>query len=120
MRWTVKSIAKFLIVLVSMTIVCTIAWQFVGERFYDCTDDDILGYLRPGGWVHVWDNHPIVAVHQIVHNRSMSEPDTIKEGWSVTRLWGLWFSFFAVSFFISLLLARVPWIPRRRIGIKSG
>jgi len=113
MRWTIKSVAKFVIVMVLMTIVCTIIWQFIGDRLYDCTDDNIAGFLRPGGWVHFY--HGFVHVREVVHGRSMSEPDSIKEGWNMTGLWCLWSSFVAVSLVISVLLARVPWIPRRRI-----
>ncbi len=98
-----------------MTIVCTIVWQFAGDRLYDCSDDNVLGFLRPGDWVHNWNGHAVAVVPRVVHGRSMSEPDTIKEGWSVTGLWCLWLSFVAVSLVISVVLARVPWIPRWRI-----
>ena len=43
----------------------------------------------------------------------MSEPDTIKEGWSVTSLWYLWYSFVIISLVVSTLLALVPWTPKR-------
>lgn len=102
--------AKFVIALVVTTIVCTIVWQgVVNERLYDCTDAAGFDYWQPGNWVH---GH-VAVVHQVVHGRSMSEPDTIKEGWSVGRLWHLWYSFVVSSFVASILLAFVPWIPRR-------
>jgi len=61
--------------------------------------------------------HPVVAVRQVVHGSSMSEPDTINEGWSVAGLWCLWLSFVAVSLVISIVLARMPWIPRLQLEI---
>jgi hypothetical protein len=97
---------KFVISLVVMTIICTIVWQeFVSENLYDCTDDNMAGFLPPGDWVHSWDNHPIVSVDQVAHGRSMREPDEIKEGWSVTDLWYLWCLFFGISLIISILFA---------------
>src|SRR6266516_1365694 len=101
-----KSLARFVISLVVMTVACTIIWQeFVAERLYDCSDDHMLRFLRPGDWVH----HP-VAAHRVVPARTMSEPDTIKEGWNVTGLWCLWSLFFAVSLVVSIGLARVRWV----------
>ena len=50
---------------------------------------------------------PVAVVQHIVHHRSMSEPDTIKEGWSVTRLWHLWYAFVVGSVFISVILALI-------------
>jgi hypothetical protein len=112
MHRAVKSVAKFLIVLVAMTVISTIVWNYVAGDLYDCTDDDFIpGYWTPGFWVHSWGDHPVVAVHQVIHGRSMSEPDTIKEGWSVTGLLCLWFSFFAVSLVVSIAFARLRWIP---------
>jgi hypothetical protein len=106
-------VAKFALVLAAMAVVCTISWQLVGERLYDCTDDGFLGFWRPGNWVHSWPQHPVAVVPQVVHDRSMSEPDTIKEGWTVARLWGLWSVFVGVSLVVSLFGAWIPWGPRR-------
>jgi hypothetical protein len=101
MRRIIWSLAKFVTALFLMTIVFTIVWQFLGQTLYDCTDDNMAGFLRPGDWVH----NPIVTVHQIVHGRSMSAADTLKEGWSVTGLWCLWSSFVLASLLISLWFA---------------
>ncbi|MGA2280276.1 MAG: hypothetical protein ABSG80_08245 [Verrucomicrobiota bacterium] len=117
MPWIIKAVVKFLIVLFVMTIINTIVWEFVAGDLYDCTDGGIPGYWTPGCWVHSWDNHPVVAVHQIVHRRSMSEPDTIKEGWSVASLLCVWFVFFSISLVVGIVLARLPWMPRRRTGV---
>jgi hypothetical protein len=100
----------FLLAMVLMTIVCTLVWdRYVNARLYDCTDAVGFDYLHPGDWVH---GH-VVAVPTITHNHSMSEPDTIKEGWSVNRLWYLWLTFFAVSIMVSTGFALLPWIPKR-------
>ena len=92
-----------------MTILSSLVWQYVGDQLYDCTDDNMAGFLRPGDWVHRIDGREVVVVPKIVHNYSMSEPDTIKEGWSIGRLWGLWLSFCFFSVGISLLVAWAPW-----------
>jgi hypothetical protein len=103
-----KRAAKFVIVLLAMTVACTIAWEmFVNGTLYNCTDPGFLDFLSPGDWVHF--DHGVVYVPHIVNGRSMSDPDTIKEGWSVTGLWVLWYSFVAISLFVSVLLARKTW-----------
>jgi hypothetical protein len=114
MRRVIKSIAKFLIVWAAMTIASTIVWEYVAGDLYDCADGGIPGYWTPGYWVHSWDSHPVVAVPKVVHDRSMSEPDVIKQGWSTAGLLGVWFSFFAVSSALSILLARVRWFPTQQ------
>ena len=107
-----KSAAKFAIVMIAMTIVCAIAWQeVVAEYLYDCTDSVPGDFFRPGDWVHSFGGHSIVPVQHVVHGRSMSEPDTIKQGWSMTGLWLLWLSFVAISAGVSVLLARKRWFP---------
>jgi len=108
----VKSLAKFIAALFAMSVLCTVVWQSVGSKLYDCTDDGFLGFARPGDWVHPFGGHPVAVVHQVVHGRSMSDPDTIKEGWSVAGLWRLWYAFVLVSLVISILLAWIPWTPR--------
>lgn len=119
MRRTATNVSTFALVLVAMAIVCTIVWQLVGDTLYDCTDDNMLGFWRPGCWVHRFDGHPIVVVHQIVHGRSMSEPDAIKEGWSVPRLWCLWSSFVVVSLAVSVVLTWMIGIARRGRAVKE-
>lgn len=116
MRKIVKSVAKFVLVMVAMTFACTVVWESVAVRLYDCTDDGFLGFWTPGNWVHGWENHPVVAVSQIVHGRSMSDADTIKAGWTITGLWGLWCSFVGVSVGVSALLAWKPWLPAKTSG----
>ena len=100
---------KFLILFVITTYINTVAWQYVSRDLYDCVDDAIPGYFTPGFWVHAVNGHAVTTVPQIIHDRSMSDPDTIKQGWSVPRLLALWFSFFTASVLISLGLARIRW-----------
>jgi hypothetical protein len=110
-----KSAAKFVIVMLAMTIACTIIWQdVVAEHLYDNTDENMMGFLHPfflDGWIGQ-GKFPVVAVEHVVHGRSMSDPDEIKAGWSIPGLWCLWFSFFGVSVGTSIFLARRSWIPR--------
>lgn len=109
MRRALKIIVKFLVSVVLTTIVCTAAWEVVNERLYDCTDAFGFDYWQPGNWVH---GH-VAVVYHVVHHRSMSEPDTIKEGWSVARLRSLWYLFVSLSLAVSIILGFVPWNPRR-------
>jgi len=90
--------------LIVMTTACTWGWErFVKNHVYNCTDDIALDYLQPGQWIH----HPVAVAHVAI-GRSMSEPDTILQGWSVLGLWGLWSSLVLGSIVISFLLARLP------------
>lgn len=108
-----KNAAKFVIAMTVMTIVCTIVWQeFVTDELYNCTDPAWLDFLSPGGWVHSHNGQPVALV-PVITGGAMSDPDTIKEGWSVGRLWYLWYSFVAVSAVISILLAWIRWIPKQ-------
>jgi hypothetical protein len=87
-------IAKLVIVMVLMTVTSSMIWnRFVTDTLYNCTDAVGYDYFHPGDWVHA----RVAFVSHIVTGRSMSEPDTIKEGWSKADLWSLWISFFVVS-----------------------
>lgn len=105
--------ATLIIVLFVMTIVCTIAWQTcVTDTLYNCTDPGWLDFLSPGDWVHSHDSLTIKVV-PVITFRSMSEPDTIKQGWSVARLWCLWYLFVFVSIIVSAFVARRQWHSNR-------
>jgi hypothetical protein len=114
--WLIGTTATFLTFLLLCTILNAVIWQeLVANRLCNCTDslgffDYLLPVLNPGDW---WVHGNISFVHQVVGGRSMSEPDTIKEGWSMTSLRGLWFSFIATSVVISAALAFVIWRPRK-------
>jgi hypothetical protein len=78
----------FFLMMVMMTFACTLVWQgYVNDRLYHCTDSGGFGYLAPGDWVH--PAHGLVHVPEIVTHTSTSDPDTLKEGWSINRLWCL-------------------------------
>jgi hypothetical protein len=101
----VLSVSTFVGVLVVMLILCTNVWgQFVTDRLYNCTDAVGFDFLQPGNWVH---GH-IEYVEKIAP-RSMSEPDSIKMGWSNVGLWTLWYSMFGASLIISILPAVKVW-----------
>jgi hypothetical protein len=105
----VFGVVKFVIVMLVMIIVCTLVWElFVNGSLYNCTDPGFLDFLNPGDWVHF--HHGVTYVQHIVTGRSMSDPDTIRQGWSVAKLWCLWWSFVFASFLISAALARKTWL----------
>jgi hypothetical protein len=82
-------------------ILSAIIWQFYfPEKIYNCTDDNLFGFFRPGNWVH----GDYITVFKIDPNDSMSKPDSIKEGWSVGKLWFVWWAFIITSIAISTLL----------------
>jgi hypothetical protein len=106
MRPKLLTATIFLATLCAMTIVCTTVWQsLIADRLYRCTDAAGLDFLSPGEWVH---DPATVAV--VIRSRSMEEPDTIRSGWSVNRLWGLWWAFVAISVGVSLVVARLPFL----------
>lgn len=113
-NWVWK-IAKFTATLLVMTLICTIVWDnVVAENLYNDTDENMFGFLNPGDWVSGHNGQPIIAVDHIIHSASsMSDPDTIKKGWTVTDLWLVWLFFVANSLTISIGLALLPWMPRR-------
>ena len=88
-----------------MTVASTWSWDaYINNRLYNCTDGGAFDFLAPGDWVH----NP-VSVNRITRAHSMSDPDTIKAGWSIQRLWIVWFSFVASSVAMSLFLATLWW-----------
>jgi len=104
------SAVVFVVSLVGTTIACAIIWEvFIHPNVYDCTDPGFIDYLTPGDWVHEAGGRPVAVVRDVVHARSMSEPDTIKQGWSIVRLWHLWYALVSASVLISLMFALLPW-----------
>jgi hypothetical protein len=98
------SLGVFALSLVLMAFVCTQAWDaFVNGKVYYCTDGGTLDFIFVGDWVH----HPESVAHVVP--RAMSEPDEIKNGWSIPGLWCLWAAFVAVSVFLSALFALMLW-----------
>src|SRR5262245_40544881 len=102
------SIVVFIASLVAMAAICTVTWDsYLNGKVYDCTDGGSLDFWFPGHWVH----HPVTVTH-VAHGRSMSEPDMIKLGWSMRRLWFVWCSFVGISLAVSFGLAQLPWLWR--------
>jgi hypothetical protein len=112
MRWMLKTVAKFVIALVVMTILCTFVWQrFIYGTLYYCSDP-VWDFLSPGSWVHVVNGQPVQVVSHVVISSSWSVPDSIKDGWSETRLWHLWFLFVALSLVVSIAVSLLRWPPK--------
>ena len=108
-------IKKFLLVFAVTTVINTVAWQkYVAADLYDCVDEAIPGYWEPGFWVHAHDGQSVKTMPQLIHSHSMADPDAIKQGWSISRLLGLWFAFFTASVLVSFIFARIPWTSRPR------
>ena len=96
----------FLVLLFGCTIFCVFAWDhFVAGKLYNCTDSVPFDFLRPGDWVHSYDGISVVVVPEINPMDSMDKPDSIKEGWSIPKLWLLWWSFVFASVAVSASLA---------------
>jgi hypothetical protein len=108
----IGSTAVFAICLFVMLIACIGMWDgFVNGKIYYCTDGGSMDFICPGDWVH----HP-ESVAQIVPH-SMSQPDEIKNGWSIAGLWNLWFGFVGVSMAASIFSARTVWIMSKPKGM---
>jgi hypothetical protein len=111
-------IVKFLLCIVLLSLGLEVLWETqIGPNLYDCTDECGFGYLMPGEWVH----GKLATASKVMHGRWMGEPDMIKEGWTVPRLWMLWLACFGGSVALSMSLARTHWIPRHleRIFLES-
>lgn len=107
-----KYIVKFTIVMVTMTILCTWAWDAsLNGKVYFCTDGGAWDYWFPGDWVHAHDGQPIEVVSKIIPTSNMNAADMIQQGWSVTKLWFVWYSSLGVSIIVSVLLAWMQWLP---------
>jgi hypothetical protein len=91
----------FLFLMLVCTISCTAIWgNFVDGELYNCTDAIPFGFSHPGDWIH--GNY--ITVPRIDPSDSMDKSDSIKAGWSVPKLWLLWWSFVAASVAISASL----------------
>lgn len=116
MRWMFKNIRKFIVAFFLMTIVCSIIWEvFVYGRLYYCSDPLLLDFLTPGDWVHEVAGHPVTVVQHVAAGPTNGfDTDTIKAGWSVTRLWHLWYGFVFASLVISIIFSQMRWVRRKR------
>ena len=93
--------ATFLAWMIASTMVCAVVWECrVTDTAYNCTDSVGPDFILPSRhWVH----NP-VTVQRVVAGRPMSEPDTIRVGWTVAGLERLRWSFVAASVALSSLL----------------
>jgi hypothetical protein len=112
------SAAIFVFAMIAATIGYTYLWDYqVAGRVYVCTDSGSMDYIIMD-WASINNGHwPAIVVKQIHQNVTMNDPDEIIEGWSVPRLWALWYSLLASSILLSIMAAGFPWWrDRRRIG----
>lgn len=65
-----------------------------------------VGYLEPGQWVR----GDVRVVAALDTTQSLKQGDQILQGWSVPRLWMLWWAFFAASVIASAILS--AWLGR--------
>ena len=103
----VQRAATFLFVFAIVTICFAICWgMFVANHLYNCTDSlpGAFDYFTPGDWVHSWK--PIQFVPEVHSGRSMSEPDVIRSGWTISALWCVWLTTMGASVAISILAVR--------------
>jgi hypothetical protein len=102
--------ATFLIAILFCIVLSTIVWgDLVVGHLFNCTDSLPFNFLNPGDWVH--GNY--VFVPNINPSDPMDKPDSIKEGWSIPKLWLLWCSFVAVSIAISVSLPFLIFRPQK-------
>jgi hypothetical protein len=90
MNTVIKLMAMFALCMVGCMIVCVAIWQgLVTDRLYHRTDSLGFDFVRPGNWVH-----------------GVGTPygDTIKDGWSLTGLWCLWYSSLVTAILVSGLV----------------
>ena len=107
----IAKLVTFLISMIGCTILVAVFWQhYVTDTLYNCTDS--IGFpdylVSSRHWVH-----DPVAVQHVFGHRPMSDPDTIKIGWSIAGLITLRWALVGASIAASFLLTRLLWNPRR-------
>ena len=108
MRYT-NQVVIFLAIFTTCLVVSDVVWDaYLPGRIYNCTDFN-TGFLMPGNWVH--GNYVIVP--KINPHDSMSQPDSIEQGWNLEKLWLLWVLFIFVSAAISASFT-FPFFHRRK------
>ena len=93
--------------MVGMTVLCDALWEecLVGNVYVNTDDGDGGGYLFPGHWVGNDEGFPVIVVEHLKPVRSMSDPDELKAGWSVTRSWFVWSCLLGISTIVSACLS---------------
>jgi hypothetical protein len=102
--------ATFLVALLGCTVICILVWgDLVAGKLYNCTDSVPFDFLNPGDWVH--GNYVTVPI--INPSDPMDKPDSIKEGWSIPKLWFLWWAFVFASIAFSASLTYLTFRSRK-------
>jgi hypothetical protein len=107
----------FLAAIPATSMVCIDLWDaLLNGKVYGCSDGGSWDY-----WIRDWatignGSYPAVTVKKI-NIQSMSDPDQLKEGWTVARLWTLWYTFLTGSILASLLLSSLPWWKRMAASV---
>jgi hypothetical protein len=105
----VRLLVKFALTFILLSFLCGIIWgRFVDGVLYNCTDE-LFGYFTPDNFVHEYAGMKVRVVAHVDPSDSMSAGDSIKEGWTIPRLWALWFAFLGTSLLLSGALALLPW-----------
>jgi hypothetical protein len=111
----------FVVLLLICTILSELFWDsFFAGRIYNCTDDNLGSFLEPGNWVHSHGGMPVEVVPQIPPHQTMDKPDSIKEGWSIPKLWLLWWSFAAAGIVISASFTFLIFRPQKLGAAQTG
>jgi hypothetical protein len=108
-----KTVA-FLFLILVCAISCIAIWNnFVDGKLYNCTDSIPFGFLHSGDWVHSHNGLSVAVVTKIDPSDPMDKPDSIKEGWSIPKLWLLWLAFVAASVAISASFTFLIFRPQK-------
>ena len=95
-------LTKFIAIFITSLLIMGIIWETnIHNQLYHCTDEAFLNFLTPGSWVH----GDYVFKEKITISATMSEPDSIKTGWTETKLLALWLCMVGFSFSLSLFLS---------------
>ena len=109
-----RVLVKLLIAASFMTDVCAVVWECtISPKYYDVGDIVCqAGFLEPGEWV----DDTAVPVKNVgrpnasnYHMDGGYYPDQIQGGWTLARLWRVWWCFLAFDVGATLGLALTPW-----------
>ena len=96
-----KFSAKFLLLFFLSTIACTWIWSYcITDVLYHCTDSLPGDYLSGS------------FVHGKIAGAFAYTGDTIAPGWTLPKLYALWYTFITASLLLSITLALPRWTPK--------
>ncbi|MBK1826473.1 hypothetical protein [Haloferula rosea] len=92
----------FLASFATLNLLLAVAWEaWFPENIYHCTDSLGMDYFLPGDWIHgEWQSSDTIEAHH-----DMSQPDTLKSGWTLSKLWLAWLGCVSTSIAASHLVA---------------